>query len=170
MFIERCQDPFLPDEILWRQKEQFSDGVGYGWIDHIKSTAEAAVSDVNFEARQHRFPHNTPHTKEAYVPLAGTTLCWAMRKCVECVCLGSGTGSLRRDGRGRDHNHNHNRDRSEPVVKFTKSRKLPRQFFFDYCRYEIYSMVPFRAPDWSPGLYVGLGSFFETTASEGMPA
>jgi len=60
------EDPFLPDEILWRQKEQFSDGVGYGWIDHIKSTAEAAVSDVNFEARQHRFPHNTPHTKEAY--------------------------------------------------------------------------------------------------------
>ena len=98
LFIERCQDPFLPDEILWRQKEQFSDGVGYGWIDHIKSTAEAAVSDVNFEARQHRFPHNTPHTKEAYVPLAGTTLCWAMGKYVECVCLGSGTGSLRRDG------------------------------------------------------------------------
>ena len=36
----------LPEEILWRQKEQFSDGVGYGWIDSLKAHAEAAVSDA----------------------------------------------------------------------------------------------------------------------------
>lgn len=60
------ENPYLPDEILWRQKEQFSDGVGYGWIDGLKAHAEAAVSDAQFEARFERFPHDTPTTKEAY--------------------------------------------------------------------------------------------------------
>ncbi|CAM9721178.1 unnamed protein product, partial [Phaeothamnion confervicola] len=59
-------DPYLPDNILWRQKEQFSDGVGYGWIDALRDQAAAAVSDEMFEARAHRFPYNTPGTKEAY--------------------------------------------------------------------------------------------------------
>lgn len=57
----------LPDEILWRQKEQFSDGVGYGWIDGLKAHAEQAVSDREFAAAAARFPHNTPATKEAYL-------------------------------------------------------------------------------------------------------
>jgi asparagine synthase (glutamine-hydrolysing) len=56
----------LPDEILWRQKEQFSDGVGYGWIDGLKAHAEAAVSDREFAAADKRFPLNPPATKEAY--------------------------------------------------------------------------------------------------------
>ncbi|WP_199098824.1 asparagine synthase B [Dyella sp. ASV21] len=57
----------LPDEILWRQKEQFSDGVGYGWIDGLKAHAEQAVSDREFAAAATRFPHNPPATKEAYL-------------------------------------------------------------------------------------------------------
>jgi len=57
----------LPDEILWRQKEQFSDGVGYGWIDALKATAEAKVSDAELAAAAERFPVNPPLTKEAYV-------------------------------------------------------------------------------------------------------
>jgi len=56
----------LPEEILWRQKEQFSDGVGYGWIDGLKAHAEAMVSDREFAAAAARFPHNTPATKEAF--------------------------------------------------------------------------------------------------------
>ena len=56
----------LPDEILWRQKEQFSDGVGYGWIDGLKAHADAQVSDREFAAAAARFPHNPPATKEAY--------------------------------------------------------------------------------------------------------
>ena len=56
----------LPDSILWRQKEQFSDGVGYGWIDGLKAHAEQAVSDREFAAASTRFPHNPPATKEAY--------------------------------------------------------------------------------------------------------
>lgn len=59
-------DPYLPDEILWRQKEQFSDGVGYGWVDHLKDIAEAEITDQQFATAANRFPHNTPTTKEAY--------------------------------------------------------------------------------------------------------
>jgi asparagine synthase (glutamine-hydrolysing) len=57
----------LPDEILWRQKEQFSDGVGYGWIDGLKAYAEEQVSDREFAAARSRFPINPPQTKEAYL-------------------------------------------------------------------------------------------------------
>ncbi len=57
---------YLPKEILWRQKEQFSDGVGYGWIDGLKAHAEAQVSDRVLAAADKRFPVNPPQTKEAY--------------------------------------------------------------------------------------------------------
>lgn len=57
----------LPDEILWRQKEQFSDGVGYGWIDGLKAHAESVVSDMQFATAAVRFPLNTPASKEAYL-------------------------------------------------------------------------------------------------------
>lgn len=59
-------DPYLPKEILWRQKEQFSDGVGYGWVDSLKDIAEKEVSDQMFASAANRFPHNAPTTKEAY--------------------------------------------------------------------------------------------------------
>jgi asparagine synthase (glutamine-hydrolysing) len=57
----------LPPEILWRQKEQFSDGVGYGWIDGLKAYAESQVSDRELAAADRRFPVNPPQTKEAYL-------------------------------------------------------------------------------------------------------
>eukprot|EP00640_Fibrocapsa_japonica_P000475 CAMPEP_0113935160 /NCGR_PEP_ID=MMETSP1339-20121228/2373_1 /TAXON_ID=94617 /ORGANISM="Fibrocapsa japonica" /LENGTH=555 /DNA_ID=CAMNT_0000937217 /DNA_START=71 /DNA_END=1738 /DNA_ORIENTATION=- /assembly_acc=CAM_ASM_000762 len=60
------EKPFLPDHILWRQKEQFSDGVGYGWIDSLKEVAATHVSDSMMANAKYRFPHNTPLTKEAY--------------------------------------------------------------------------------------------------------
>ncbi len=56
----------IPDRVLWRQKEQFSDGVGYGWIDSLKAHAEAQVSAAQMESARFRFPHNTPLTREAY--------------------------------------------------------------------------------------------------------
>ena len=55
----------LPDAILWRQKEQFSDGVGYGWIDALKAHAQASVGDAEFADAAARFPHNPPSSKEA---------------------------------------------------------------------------------------------------------
>ena len=55
----------LPERILWRQKEQFSDGVGYGWIDSLKAHAEATISDAELVRAARQFPHNPPGTKEA---------------------------------------------------------------------------------------------------------
>ena len=60
-------DPYLPDSVLWRQKEQFSDGVGYSWVDGLKDFAEQAVSDIEFAKREELYPHNTPLTKEAFL-------------------------------------------------------------------------------------------------------
>ena len=57
---------YLPKEVAWRQKEQFSDGVGYSWIDTLKETAEKQVTDLELEKAAYRFPVNTPMTKEAY--------------------------------------------------------------------------------------------------------
>ncbi|WP_396617035.1 asparagine synthase B [Lysobacter soli] len=65
--LREAFEGYLPDEILWRQKEQFSDGVGYGWIDGLKAHAEAQVSDRVFAAAASRFPVNPPQTKEAYL-------------------------------------------------------------------------------------------------------
>lgn len=59
--------PYLPESVLWRQKEQFSDGVGYDWVDSLKEFAESEVSDEEFEARATRFPDNPPETKEYYL-------------------------------------------------------------------------------------------------------
>jgi asparagine synthase (glutamine-hydrolysing) len=53
--------------VLWRQKEQFSDGVGYSWIDTLKSYSEKTISDDMFKNAHIRFPINTPRTKEAYL-------------------------------------------------------------------------------------------------------
>ncbi|WP_028920471.1 asparagine synthase B [Pseudoxanthomonas suwonensis] len=64
--LRQAFDGYLPPEILWRQKEQFSDGVGYGWIDGLKAHAEAQVSDRELAAADKRFPVNPPQTKEAY--------------------------------------------------------------------------------------------------------
>ncbi|KAH8107028.1 glutamine-hydrolyzing asparagine synthase [Cristinia sonorae] len=58
--------PYLPSSILWRQKEQFSDGVGYSWIDGMKDQAASSVSDEDFAKRTERWPEDTPDTKEAY--------------------------------------------------------------------------------------------------------
>ncbi|WP_313247877.1 asparagine synthase B [Stenotrophomonas acidaminiphila] len=64
--LREAFEGYLPREILWRQKEQFSDGVGYGWIDGLKAHAEAQVSDRELAAADKRFPYNPPQTKEAY--------------------------------------------------------------------------------------------------------
>ena len=64
--LRRAFEGDLPDDILWRQKEQFSDGVGYGWIDSLKEVAEREVSDDEMTRAHFRFPRNTPTTKEAY--------------------------------------------------------------------------------------------------------
>ncbi|MBP5348692.1 MAG: asparagine synthase B [Bacteroidaceae bacterium] len=56
----------LPESVAWRQKEQFSDGVGYSWIDSLKEITAAAVSDEEMAHAAERFPINTPMNKEEY--------------------------------------------------------------------------------------------------------
>ena len=62
---EAFEDYLLPS-VAWRQKEQFSDGVGYSWIDSLKAVAESTVSDEQMAAAAERFPVNPPRNKEEY--------------------------------------------------------------------------------------------------------
>jgi len=84
---------YLPKEILWRQKEQFSDGVGYSWIDGLKDYVESQVTDQQLESAAYKFPVNTPDSKEAYFyrcvfeekyPLATAADCVIGGKSVAC--------------------------------------------------------------------------------------
>ena len=58
--------PLLPDAVAWRQKEQFSDGVGYSWIDTLKDITAHAVTDEQMAHAAERFPINPPRNKEEY--------------------------------------------------------------------------------------------------------
>ncbi|PHH72107.1 hypothetical protein CDD80_4770 [Ophiocordyceps camponoti-rufipedis] len=63
---EPDEKPYLPESILWRQKEQFSDGVGYGWIDALKDNAELHVTDEMMKKPKAEWGDDVPDTKEAY--------------------------------------------------------------------------------------------------------
>lgn len=64
--LRKAFESYLPEEVAWRQKEQFSDGVGYNWIDTLKEVVEASVTDEMMANAAHRFPTQTPRAKEEY--------------------------------------------------------------------------------------------------------
>jgi asparagine synthase (glutamine-hydrolysing) len=64
--LRKTFEDYLPESVAWRQKEQFSDGVGYGWIDMLKKITSAAVTDDMLNTAKFRFPVNTPRNKEEY--------------------------------------------------------------------------------------------------------
>lgn len=64
--IRKAFEDYLPESVVWRQKEQFSDGVGYGWIDTLKQITSEQVSSEQMETAHFRFPINTPRSKEEY--------------------------------------------------------------------------------------------------------
>lgn len=64
--LRKTFEDVLPPEIAWRQKEQFSDGVGYSWIDTLKAQASQAVSDEELANAKYRFPIHPPMSKEEY--------------------------------------------------------------------------------------------------------
>ena len=64
--VRKSFEDYLPKEVAWRQKEQFSDGVGYSWIDSLKELVDNEVSDKMFENASERFPFQTPQNKEEY--------------------------------------------------------------------------------------------------------
>lgn len=64
--LRKAFEGYLPESVTWRQKEQFSDGVGYNWINAIKESVEESVSNEQMEQRNYRFPTNPPMSKEEY--------------------------------------------------------------------------------------------------------
>jgi len=64
--VRKAFEDYLPESVAWRQKEQFSDGVGYNWIDTLKKVATESVSDEQLTNAKYRFPVNPPMSKEEY--------------------------------------------------------------------------------------------------------
>ena len=64
--LRKAFEDMLPEEVAWRQKEQFSDGVGYSWIDTLKEVVEEAVSDEQMANAHFKFPVQTPKNKEEF--------------------------------------------------------------------------------------------------------
>jgi len=65
--FDTTENPYLPAEVLWRQKEQFSDGVGYNWIDELIEYCATQVTEEQLAGAAAEFPYNSPTTKEAYL-------------------------------------------------------------------------------------------------------
>ena len=64
--LRKAFEDYLPQSVVWRQKEQFSDGVGYNWIDTLRDIAAQSVSDEEMAKASERFPINPPLSKEEY--------------------------------------------------------------------------------------------------------
>ena len=64
--LRKAFEEYLPESVAWRQKEQFSDGVGYSWIDTLKELVEEEVTDEQMTNAHHRFPVQTPQNKEEF--------------------------------------------------------------------------------------------------------
>jgi len=64
--LRKAFEDMLPESVAWRQKEQFSDGVGYSWIDTLKELVDGEVSDEQLTNAQYRFPLQTPSSKEEF--------------------------------------------------------------------------------------------------------
>ncbi|MBV7269991.1 asparagine synthase B [Winogradskyella luteola] len=64
--VRKAFEDMLPESVVWRQKEQFSDGVGYSWIDTLKVLVEDEISDEQMASAHFRYPIQTPQNKEEY--------------------------------------------------------------------------------------------------------
>ncbi|MGB5323018.1 asparagine synthase B, partial [Lutimonas sp.] len=64
--IRKAFEQYLPESVAWRQKEQFSDGVGYSWIDTLKEVVDQEVSDEQLANAKYKFPIQTPTSKEEF--------------------------------------------------------------------------------------------------------
>ena len=83
--LRKAFEDYLPKEVAWRQKEQFSDGVGYSWIDTLKEIANTQVSDEQMANVLKRFPINPPLTKEEYVYRSIYTDLFPSDSAAQCV-------------------------------------------------------------------------------------
>ena len=65
--VRKAFEKYLPESVAWRQKEQFSDGVGYSWIDELKVVANTQVTDEQLANAHFKFPEQTPMNKEEFL-------------------------------------------------------------------------------------------------------
>ena len=83
--LRKAFEGLLPEKILWRQKEQFSDGVGYGWIDGLKEFAESEITDEMLVNSAEKFNVNPPETKEAYYYRTIFSKCFSSEQAAKTV-------------------------------------------------------------------------------------
>ena len=83
--LREAFEDMLPESVAWRQKEQFSDGVGYNWIDSLKAVAESTVSDEQMAHVAERFPINPPMNKEEYFYRTIFEECFPSQTAAQCV-------------------------------------------------------------------------------------
>jgi asparagine synthase (glutamine-hydrolysing) len=107
---------YLPKEILWRQKEQFSDGVGYSWIDGLKVHVEAQVTDQQLESASFRFPINTPDSKEGYYYRSIFEERFPLASAAECVIGGKSVACSTEEALAWDESFQNNADPSGRAV------------------------------------------------------
>ena len=107
---------YLPKEILWRQKEQFSDGVGYSWIDGLKTYVESQVTDQQLESASFRFPVNTPDSKEAYFYRCVFEEKFPLATAADCVIGGKSVACSTQEALAWDESFQNNADPSGRAV------------------------------------------------------
>jgi asparagine synthase (glutamine-hydrolysing) len=107
---------YLPKEILWRQKEQFSDGVGYSWIDGLKAHVESQVTDQQLETASFKFPVNTPDSKEAYFYRAIFEDKFPLSSAADCVIGGKSVACSTQEALAWDESFQNNADPSGRAV------------------------------------------------------
>lgn len=83
--LRKAFEDYLPESVAWRQKEQFSDGVGYNWIDTLREMTAELVSDEEFAKAAERFPVNPPMTKEEYYYRSIFAELFPSESAAECV-------------------------------------------------------------------------------------
>ncbi|MGN0212043.1 MAG: asparagine synthase B, partial [Muribaculaceae bacterium] len=83
--LRKAFEDMIPESIAWRQKEQFSDGVGYSWIDSLKALTASQVTDDMMRNAKHRFPVNTPMNKEEYFYRSIFEECFPSQTAAQCV-------------------------------------------------------------------------------------
>ena len=107
---------YLPKEILWRQKEQFSDGVGYSWIDGLKAHVESLVTDQQLENAHIRFPVNTPDNKEGYYYRTVFEEKYPLATAADCVIGGKSVACSTEEALAWDESFQNNADPSGRAV------------------------------------------------------
>lgn len=107
---------YLPKEILWRQKEQFSDGVGYSWIDGLKTHVESLVTEQQLENAHIRFPVNTPDNKEGYYYRTVFEEKYPLATAADCVIGGKSVACSTEEALAWDESFKNNADPSGRAV------------------------------------------------------